>query len=71
MQASFKIDLHKKDHKVLEAIRSYFGVGDVVSNGSDGIRFRISSIKGFLVLINHLQQYPLITKKQGGFYYLT
>ena len=67
VQASFKIDLHKKDLKVLEAIRCYLGVGDVVSNGPDGIRFRISSLKGFLVLINHLQQYPLITKKQADF----
>lgn len=64
---SFKISLHKKDQMILKAIQSYLGVGDIAPDGLDGIRFRISSMKGFLVLINHLDQYPLITQKQADF----
>jgi hypothetical protein len=66
-RASFKISLHKKDQKVLEAIRNYLGVGNITADGADGIRFQVSSMAGLLILINYLEQYPLITQKHGDF----
>lgn len=67
VRASFKISLHKKDQMVLEAIRNYLGVGSITSDGPNGIRLQVSSMPGLLILINFLEQYPLITQKHGDF----
>lgn len=67
MEPSFKISLHHKDRKVLEEIRSYWGVGTITSQGSKGVQFRVRSIKELSVVINHFDKYPLITKKRADF----
>lgn len=36
-------------------------------HGKDSIEFRVSSIKNLKVIINHLDQYPLITKKLADY----
>jgi len=67
VEPSFKISLHHKDRKVLEEIRSYWGVGTITSQGSKGVQFRVRSIKELSVVINHFDKYPLITKKRADF----
>ena len=63
----FKISLHNKDRKILEALQRTWGVGNIHKHGKDSIEFRVSSIKNLRVIINHLDQYPLITKKLADY----
>lgn len=63
----FKISLHNKDIKILEALQRTWGVGNIHKHGEDSIEFRVSSIKNLKVIINHLDQYPLITKKLADY----
>ena len=55
--------MHKKDGKLLEAIQRAFGVGKIYKHGQDALDYRVSSLKDLKVIINHLDQYPLLTKK--------
>ena len=57
----FCISLHQKDRVVLEHIKSYFGVGNIYNLGSQMIQFRVESIKGLQMILNHFDRYPLIT----------
>ena len=59
----FKISLHKKDLNILEALQRTWAVGNIHKHGKDSVEFRVSSIKNLKVVINHFDQYPLITKK--------
>ena len=64
----FKISLHKKDGKLLEAIqRTFGGGGKIYKNGQDALDYRVSSLKDLKVIINHLDQYPLLTKKLADY----
>lgn len=63
----FKISLHNKDRNILEALQRTWGVGKIHKHGKDSIEFRVSSIKNLKVIINHLDQYPLITKKLSDY----
>ena len=68
MEPSFKISLHKKDLMILEEIRSYLGgIGTITPQGSKAVQFRVRSIEELLVVINHLEKYPLITQKRADF----
>ena len=62
-QLNFTIGLHKKDRAVLELIKNYLGIGHITEQGSEAVRLRINSIKDFACLMDHLEKYPLITKK--------
>jgi hypothetical protein len=46
----------------LELIQSSLGVGRIYVQG-DEIQLRVSSIKELKVIINHCENYPLITQK--------
>ena len=48
---------------MLEAIQRAFGVGKIYKHGQDALDYRVSSLKDLKVIINHLDQYPLLTKK--------
>jgi len=64
----FKISLHKKDGKLLEAIqRTFGGGGKIYKNGQDALDYRVSSLKDLKVIINHLDNYPLLTKKLADY----
>lgn len=68
MEPSFKISLHKKDLRILEEIRRYWGgIGTITPQGSKAVQFRVRSIKELSVVINHLEKYPLITQKHADF----
>ena len=61
----FSIGLHKKDLALLEKIQSYFdGIGTIRKQTEGYVQYRIFSIKDLIVILNHFEKYPLITKKQ-------
>jgi len=59
--------LHKKDLHILESIQNTFGVGKIYKQGPEAIQYIVGSIKDFTVIVNHLNNYSLITKKSGDF----
>lgn len=68
IQLSFKISLHKKDRFLLESIKSYFGVGSILTNKSrEMILYQVTSIKDLTVIISHFNKYPLLTKKRADY----
>ena len=52
--------LHKKDRIILEHLQSYFGVGDISDSGPNGVKFRVRSIQGSMVVLKHFDKYPLL-----------
>jgi hypothetical protein len=68
VQYIFSIGLHKKDTAILENIQFTLGVGKIYKQGKDSlVQFRVESIKDLLVVIEHFNKYPLITKKWVDF----
>ena len=68
VQYIFSIGLHKKDTAILENIHFTLGVGKIYKQGKDSlVQFRVESIKDLLVVIEHFNKYPLITKKRVDF----
>lgn len=63
MRLFFTITLHRKDYGILEKIKSYFGVGKILEQGSKVVVYKIQSVKEFIVLIDHFEEYSLMTKK--------
>lgn len=63
----FKISLHKRDRALLESIQKSLGVGKIYKHGIDSLDYRVSSLKNIRVVINHLDRYPLITKKLADY----
>lgn len=64
----FGISLHKKDIYLLELIKNFFGgVGTIASHGKMKVQWRVSSIKDLQVIIQHFDNYPLITQKGSDF----
>jgi len=50
---------------LLKKIKSFFNVGNIYFIGKDNtsIQFRVESLSDLVVIINHFDKYPLITKK--------
>lgn len=67
IQLSFQIGLHKKDRFLLELIKSYFGVGNILTKNKDMVFYQVTSIKDLAVVVCHFNKYPLITKKRADF----
>jgi len=63
----FIISLHKKDLSLLNNIKEFFGVGNVFLMAKDSAQYRVESLKGLDLIINHFDKYPLITKKQADY----
>jgi len=59
----FQISLHKKDLFILEAIKNYLGVGEIYTQGVASIQYRVFSINDLKVVLDHFDQFPLISKK--------
>ena len=66
-QLSFKIGLHEKDKLILELIQKIFDTGTISKDGAESLEFRVRSIEGLHKIIQHFEQYPLITKKWADF----
>ena len=59
----FDVNLHKKDLDLLNSIKDFFGVGKVYLNTNDSCIYTVQSIKDLAIIINHFNNYPLITQK--------
>lgn len=64
----FSISLHKKDINLLEAIQRTFNTGKIYKHGVDSIQYRVSSLNGLQIIIEHFDKYPLITQKQADYF---
>jgi hypothetical protein len=49
---------------LLKGIQKFFGVGAVYNQGDDAVQFLVQSAKELIVIINHFDKYPPITKKK-------
>ena len=67
VKAAFQIGVHVKDLALLEQIKLYFGVGKITKLGADAVQFRVSGIEHLKVIINHFDEYPLLTCKQSDY----
>ena len=67
VELAFKIGLHSNDKNLLEDIKSYFQVGAVRKQGEDGFEFQVSSFRDLQVIVNHFNNYPLISQKWSDF----
>lgn len=63
----FVISLHKKDIMLLNNIKEFFGTGNVFHMSKDSAQYRVESLAGLDIIINHFDKYPLITKKQADY----
>src|ERR1700712_3296732 len=68
IQVCFQIGLHKKDINLLTKIQYYFkGVGNIAPQGKDLVQFRVTSIKDLTIIVEHFNNYPLLTQKRADF----
>jgi len=63
IKLEFKLNLHEKDKALLEQLQNYFSVGQIFKQGPENIRFIVQSVKDLGAVINHFDQFPLLTKK--------
>lgn len=66
----FSIGLKKEDLILLGAtpqIKNYFRVGTIYSQGSEVMRYHVTSEKDLEMIINHFDKYPLISQKLTDF----
>ena len=66
----FVIGLKEKDFSLLEKIKNFFfalGRFFIVKKKTKSYLFRVSSLKDFNVIINHFNQFSLITQKRADF----
>nr|QIJ45925.1 hypothetical protein [Calonectria ilicicola]QIJ45966.1 hypothetical protein [Calonectria ilicicola] len=63
----FVISLHKKDLMLLNSIKEFYGTGSVFHMSKDSVQYRVESLAGLEIIINHFDKYPLITKKQADY----
>ena len=66
VKAVFEIHLHKKDLILLKHIQRFLGGIGGISEKTNSVSFKIQS-RDLAILINHFDNYPLITKKQADF----
>ena len=62
--------MHSRDEELLREIQAYFsGVGLIRKKGTRDIcSYTVSSIKELLVILKHLDKYPLITQKLADYF---
>ena len=63
VQLYFQISLHRKDLAIMEEIKKYFGVGVIYIRQGQSILFIVTSIKDLKLIIEHFDNFPLITDK--------
>lgn len=68
VQPIFQINLHKKDQIILERLKSYFGLGNIIEHGKDSISYKVTSIQNLnIAILPHFSKYPLITQKKADY----
>jgi hypothetical protein len=63
----FTIVLHKKDELLLRSIQSFFGGIGNLKVLPKIVQYRVFSLKDLDIILNHFENYPLITKKHTDF----
>ena len=64
VQPVFAIHLNERDLDLLEEIQRFFaGIGHINHTRQGSVMYSVSNRKDLLLLINHFDSYPLITKK--------
>jgi hypothetical protein len=66
VRASFKISLHPRDRAILEQIKLTLGVGNIYTSPSL-VHYEVNSLKDLNIVIDHFNNYPLITQKNIDF----
>jgi hypothetical protein len=64
IKSSFQIGIHVRDTELLEKIKLFFGVGNISKLGSEAVQYRVTTIQDLKVIINHFENFPLLTYKQ-------
>lgn len=67
VKPTFTISLHNKDEKLLKLINRTLGVGKIYKHGKNSKVLRVNAIKDLKVIINHFDNYPLMTQKRADF----
>lgn len=69
VECKFQLGIHERDLPLLQQIREFFGeIGKIYNSGSTKMNnYIISSNEELLILVNHLENYPLLTQKGGDF----
>jgi hypothetical protein len=60
----FTIGLHKKDKMVLKMLQNYFSGSKIYKISKDVLQLRIFSIKDLIKVLEHFDQFPLLTQKR-------
>ena len=63
----FIIKLHKKDLSILEDIKKTFHIGKIRKSGENCLQYVVESFKELQVIVNHFDNYPLVTAKGSDF----
>jgi hypothetical protein len=63
----FIIKLHKKDLIILEDIKKTLQVGKIRKSGENCVQYVVESFKELVVIVNHFDNYPLVTAKVSDF----
>lgn len=65
IQLIFGINLHEKDIEILDQIKNSLEAGILTKNPSESvISYKVKSIKGLINIINHFDNYPLVSTKR-------
>lgn len=63
----FRINLHSRDRVLLEKIQKFLGVGSLTTISENYAQYWVGNIKDLSVIVNHFDNYPLITQKWSDF----
>jgi hypothetical protein len=63
----FIIKLHKKDLSILEVIKKTLHIGKIRKSGENCVQYVVESFKELQVIVNHFDNYPLVTAKLSDF----
>lgn len=66
VRATFKISLHPIDRAILEQIKLTLGVGNIYTSQSL-VSFEVNSLKDLNIILDHFNNYPLLTQKNVDF----
>jgi len=59
--------LHKKDLSILEDIKKTLHIGKIRKSGENCVQYVVESFKELPVIVNHFDNYPLVTAKVSDF----
>ena len=67
VKTTFQIGVHIKDIALLEKIKLFFNVGHISRLALDSVQYRVSGINDLKVIINHFDEFSLLTYKQSDY----